>query len=143
MTWWITLQAQMIFNRLPWLEELLRLVPGLCSLWMRLWGARIGRLTFWGPGARIVDRPFVQIGNDVILGGGCQMGSHLLVKTADGGMNLTVAKVQIGDAAVVGTYALIGPGVQIEANADVRACAIVPPFNHWRGEKRIKPESHA
>jgi hypothetical protein len=27
--WWVLTQWQILFNRLPWLEELLRLVPGL------------------------------------------------------------------------------------------------------------------
>src|SRR5262245_36743965 len=27
--WWFTHQWQVVFNRLPWLDELLRLVPGL------------------------------------------------------------------------------------------------------------------
>ncbi len=140
-TWWVSAQAQMIFNRLPILEEMLRLVPGLYSLWMRLWGARIGRLTFWGPHSRIVDRPLLIVGEDVVIGGGCQIGSHLLVRGEEGGMTLQVAPVEMGDRALIGTYAMIGPGVVIEPEAEVRACAIVPPFNRWRGDKRVKPEA--
>ena len=40
-SWWATAQTQMIFCRLPMLEELLRLVPGLYSMWLRLWWAKI------------------------------------------------------------------------------------------------------
>lgn len=141
MTWWVTAQAQMIFNRLPFLEEMLRLVPGLYSLWMRLWGAKIGRLTFWGPHVRIVDRPLIIIGDDVVIGGGCQIGSHLLVRDESGAMTLQIAAVEIGEEALVGTYTMIGPGVVIEPRAEVRACAIIPQFNRWRGEKRLKPET--
>jgi len=141
MTWWVTAQAQMIFNRLPFLEEVLRLVPGLYSLWMRLWGAQIGRLTFWGPNVRIVDRPLIIIGDDVVIGGGCQIGSHLLVRDESGAMRLQIAHVEIGAQALVGTYSMIGPGVVIEPQAEVRACAIIPPFNRWRGDKRVKPET--
>lgn len=139
-TWWVSAQAQMIFNRLPMLEEVLRLVPGVYSLWLRLWGAQIGRLTFWGPHTRIVDRPLLIVGNDVVIGGGCQIGSHLLMRSETGMMTLQVAAVQIGDRALVGTYTLIGPGVVIEPDSEVRACAIVPPFNRWCGGKRVKPE---
>ena len=32
--WWFLTQMQMIFNRFPFLEEILRLVPGLYSLWL-------------------------------------------------------------------------------------------------------------
>lgn len=140
-TWWVSAQAQMIFNRLPLLEEVLRVVPGLYSLWMRLWGAQIGRLTFWGPSTRIVDRPLLIVGDDVIIGGGCQIGSHLLARDKTGVMSLQLAAVKIGDRALVGTYSMIGPGVVIEADAQVRACAILPAFNHWRGDKRVKPEA--
>src|SRR5262249_14860643 len=42
--WWFTHQWQVLFNRLPWLEELLRLMPGVYALWLRLWGARVSPL---------------------------------------------------------------------------------------------------
>ena len=38
--WWSLFQLQIIFCRLPALEEILRLIPGVYSLWLRLWGAR-------------------------------------------------------------------------------------------------------
>ena len=38
--WWTTFQWQVIFCRFPALEEVLRLIPGLYSLWLRLWGAQ-------------------------------------------------------------------------------------------------------
>src|SRR6478672_1938151 len=75
-TWWATAQTQMIFCRVPVLEELLRLVPGLYSLWLLLWGAKIGRLTFWSPGVRILDRSFLQVGNDVVTGAGVRLNAH-------------------------------------------------------------------
>ncbi len=56
--WWAVLQLQNLFNRLPALDELLRLVPGLYSQWLRLWGARVGRLTYWAPGTLVLDRSF-------------------------------------------------------------------------------------
>ena len=39
--WWFIYQWQIVFNRLPWLEEILRLTPGLYALWMCLWGGRV------------------------------------------------------------------------------------------------------
>ena len=41
--WWTTLQLQAVFNAAPSLEAILRLVPGVYSCWLRLWGSRIGR----------------------------------------------------------------------------------------------------
>src|SRR5580698_10538982 len=40
--WWATWYLQAVFNRLLWIEEIFRLVPGLYSAWLRLWGASIG-----------------------------------------------------------------------------------------------------
>ena len=39
--WWFTAQWQVLFNRLPMFEELLRIVPALYSLWLRMWGAML------------------------------------------------------------------------------------------------------
>src|SRR5262245_54164791 len=53
LTWWLTSQWQVIFNRLPWIEEVIRLVPGLYAVWLRLWGANVGKLVYWTPGLRV------------------------------------------------------------------------------------------
>ena len=58
-TWWAVASLQGLYNRIPAIEETLRLVPGLYSAWLRLWGARIGRLTFWAPGVQVLDRPLL------------------------------------------------------------------------------------
>lgn len=50
--WWALINLQVLFSRLPALEEGLRLVPGLYSLWMR-YGVR---------------RSFVSLGGYVIFG---------------------------------------------------------------------------
>src|SRR5687768_16618078 len=63
--WWFTAQWQILFNRLRILEELLRLIPGLYSTWLRLWGVKIGRLVYWTPGLEILDRPLLNIGHQV------------------------------------------------------------------------------
>jgi hypothetical protein len=81
--WWVLLRLQMPFNRLPWLEELLRMVPGLYPLWLNLWGARVHPATFWAPGARIIDRPYVSIGYGSVIGTGALLSGHL-ARTEDG-----------------------------------------------------------
>src|SRR5262245_58807887 len=57
--WWFIHQWQLVFNRLPWIEELLRLVPGLYALWIFLWGGRVSPLVYWAPGSLVIDRPLV------------------------------------------------------------------------------------
>ena len=59
--WWLMLQLQLPFNRLPFLEEALRLVPGLYPLWIRLWGGRLSAQSFVGPGVMIGDRHLVRV----------------------------------------------------------------------------------
>ncbi|HWI56180.1 MAG TPA: hypothetical protein VNZ22_03055, partial [Bacillota bacterium] len=54
--WWAVSNLQMIFCRLPILEELLRMIPMAYGAWLRLWGSKIGRLIFWSPGTQILDR---------------------------------------------------------------------------------------
>ena len=83
-TWWALANLQMLFCRLPMLEEFLRMVPGLYSLWLRLWGAKIGRLTYWGAGLRILDRSFLRIGDDVIFGAAVRLNPHVLARNDQG-----------------------------------------------------------
>src|SRR5215813_15128228 len=45
--WWGAHQIQLIFIALPQLEAILRLIPGCYSMWLRLWGSRIGRGVYW------------------------------------------------------------------------------------------------
>ena len=117
LAWWFTAQWQVLFVRLPFLEELLRLVPGLYSLWLRLWGARVGSLVYWAPGVVILDRPLVRIGNRVIFGIGVRLNPHVIAPMDDGRVGLHISHVTIGDDALVGGYSLLLPGSEIEAGA--------------------------
>jgi hypothetical protein len=121
LAWWFTAQWQVIFVRLPFLEELLRLIPGLYSLWLRLWGARIGALVYWAPGVAILDRPLVRIGSRVIFGIGVRINPHVIapfdLEDGDRRVGLHIDHVTIGDDALVGGYSLLLPGSEIEAGA--------------------------
>jgi hypothetical protein len=139
--WWLVFQLQIIFCRLPFLEETLRLIPGVYSLWLRLWGAHIGRLVYWSPGTAITDRSFLRIGNDVVFGAGVRLNAHVLAKNKQGGMELLLATVKIGDRAVIGGYALLTCGTEVAADETTRACQLSPPFSIWQDGKRIKSQS--
>ena len=137
--WWTTFQWQVIFCRFPALEEALRLIPGCYSLWLRLWGARVGRLTFWAPGTLILDRPFLQIGDQVIFGAGVRLNAHVLAKSSAGIVELQLATIVIGDGASIGGYSLLTAGTEIAPGEATRAFLISPPFSKWRDGKRVRP----
>ncbi len=136
--WWASFQCQVLFGRWPALEELLRLFPGLYSLWLRLWGARIGRLTYWSAGTLLTDRSFLTIGDDVVLAAGVRLNSHVLKKDERGEMQLLLGRITIGDRAVVGGYSLLTAGTQIAADEATRAFLISPPGSIWQDGKRVR-----
>ena len=138
--WWFVFQLQIVFCRLPTLEEILRLIPGLYSQWMRLWGSRIGRFTYWSPGTLITDRSFLSIGDDVVLGAGVRLNAHVLAKAANGELELLLAPVCIGDRVLVGGYSLLTAGTEIAENETTRAFLISPPFSKWKHGKRVRGE---
>ncbi|MGD0058334.1 MAG: acyl transferase [Verrucomicrobiia bacterium] len=136
-TWWALFNLQVIFCRLPALEECLRLVPGLYSCWLRLWGARVGRLTYWAAGLRILDRSFLHIGDDVIFGAAVRLNPHVLARNDNGRLELILATVRIGDRAVIGGYSLLTAGSQVAADECTRAFLVSPPFGQWQDGRRV------
>lgn len=133
--WWLLLQLQMPFNRLPWLEELLRLVPGLYPLWLNLWGAQAHPATFWGPGARILDRPYLKTGYGSIIGADTLMSGHLS-RLENGRFLVDIATVDIGSQAVIGARTSIGPGCIVGPGETLAATTRLAPFNHYVNGKR-------
>ena len=138
--WWFVFQLQIIFSRLPSLEETLRLIPGLYSQWLRLWGSRIGRFTYWSPGTLITDRSFLSIGDDVVLGAGVRLNPHVLAKSENNELELLLANVRIGDRVLVGGYSLLTAGTEIADDETTRAFLISPPFSKWKDGKRVRGE---
>ncbi|MGB0775723.1 MAG: acyltransferase, partial [Akkermansiaceae bacterium] len=136
--WWASMQSQMLFARLPMLEEVLRLIPGLYSFWLRLWGSQIGRLTFWSPGTVILDRGFLSIGDDVVLGAGVRFNPHVIRKNDHGELELQLSPVQLGDRVSIGGYSLLTAGTVIPDDETTRAYLLSPPFSEWKEGRRIK-----
>lgn len=136
--WWASSQPRVIFSRLPFLEEILRVVPGLYSLWLRLWGSKIGRLTYWAPGVRVIDRSLLQIGDDVVLGAGARLSAHVVSNNGEGQAVLHLAPIVIGDRCRIGGYSLLSPGAIVDADEEVHTCALFPPFTHWKEGRRSK-----
>jgi acetyltransferase-like isoleucine patch superfamily enzyme len=137
--WWALSQLQLVFNRLPQLEELLRMIPGLYSVWLRLWGARIGRLVFWSPGVVITDRQLVWVGDRAVIGMGAKIASHIVLRAADGTPRLLAAPVVIGAEAMVGGLTIFGPGARIAPGETLHATLVIPPFWTWERGRRRSP----
>lgn len=141
--WWYITQWQVVFNRLPVLEELLRLVPGLYSAWLRLWGAKIGAFVYWSPGVKLFDRPFLRFGNRVVIGADTKICPHIIARrelqsdkrehSADvcGGAELVLSPIEIGDDVLVGGSTLLPAGVSIAACEQTPGGRPMAPFARY------------
>lgn len=118
-SWWAGHQIQMLFMVLPGLEGILRMIPGAFSLWLRLWGAKIGKSVYWTPTIRIYDRNFLEVGDRVIFGEQCNLVSHVITPKNDEGA-LFMKKIIIKDGAFIGAASGIGPGVVIHENTFIK-----------------------
>jgi acetyltransferase-like isoleucine patch superfamily enzyme len=136
--WWLTAQCQILFLRLPVLEELLRVVPGLYSMWLRLWGARVGALVYWSPGVCILDRPLVRVGHRVVFGVGVRINPHVLARPSGGGPAvLHLAPVAIGNDVIVGGYSLLLPGCVIGDGEITPPHRSIHPYSTFAGGRRV------
>jgi len=138
--WWALFNLQVIFCRLPFLEEFLRLIPGIYGPWLRLWGAKIGRLTYWAPGLKILDRSFVRIGDDVVFGADVRLNPHVMYKDKNGMLVLALDYVTLGDRTMIGGYSLFTAGTIIYPDQSTRALLCLPPFSRFRNGRREKDE---
>lgn len=136
--WWYTSQWQIVFHRLPFLEEVLRLIPGLYSTWLRLWGGRIGRLVYWSPGVNLFDRAFLDIGDRVVIGADTKLSPHFLARDNDGNMELVLATISIGHDAMIGGSALIPTGVRIDPCEQTPGYKPMAPFAIFRDGQHIR-----
>jgi hypothetical protein len=110
--WWGAHQIQIIYIALPQLESALRLVPGLYSAWLRLWGSRVGRKVYWTPNIEITDRSLLEIGDRVVFGHKCKLLGHA-IKPKGGAVILYLRAIKIGRDVFIGAGSRIGPGAVI------------------------------
>lgn len=136
--WWILLNLQVVFCRLSFLEELMRLVPGAYGVWLRLWGSKIGRFIYWAAGLQILDRSFLDIEDGVVFGAGVRLNPHVVARNDSGQMELLLATVHLGKRSFIGGYALLTAGTRVADDESIRACQLSPPFSHWQGGRRIE-----
>ncbi|CAN1209527.1 Acyl transferase [Tumidithrix helvetica PCC 7403] len=110
--WWGSHQIQAIYIAIPILEAILRLIPGVFSAWLRLWGARVGRNVHWTPGLEIADRGLLEIGDRVVVGHQVGIYAHI-IKPRKQNLLLFVKKVKIGNDVFLGAGSHLSPGVVI------------------------------
>jgi hypothetical protein len=133
--WWLTSQSQVVFARLPFLEEILRLVPALYSAWLRLWGARIGALVYWAPGVTILDRSLLDVGDRVAFGAGTRLCSHVIAPVERRG-TLFLGRIVIGGEALIGGYSTLLPGCVVAAGETTPGLRTVHAFTRLEGGRR-------
>ena len=136
--WWASAQWQVLFCRFPFLEEALRLVPGIYSAWLRLWGAKIGSLTYWAPEVRILDRSLLEIGDGVVFGMGVRINPHVIAGEGGGSARLHLGPVSIGSHCRIGGYSLLTAGTVIEPGQTLKAFSLSPPFSRWSDGRRCR-----
>ena len=112
----------------------------MCTTLLRLWGARIGRLTYWAAGLRILDRSFICIGDDVIFGAGVRLNPHVMLRNDRGELELILATVNIGDRVVVGGYSLLTAGTVIAPDAEVKVYLVADPAGRALRRQAERPE---
>ena len=111
--WWGSHQIQVIYIAFPALETLLRLIPGTFSLWLRLWGSKVGKGVYWTPSLEIADRGLIKIGDCVVFGHRITILCHA-IKPKKQNLMLYVKKVKIGNDVFLGAGSHLAPGVVIE-----------------------------
>jgi NDP-sugar pyrophosphorylase family protein len=118
--WWGSHQIQSIYITFDFLESALRLIPGAFSLWLRLWGAKVGKNVYWTPKLEIADRSLIEIGDNVVFGQSCGIFSHI-VKPKKQNLMLYVKKVKIGSNVFIGAGSYLAPGAIVQDETFVSA----------------------
>jgi hypothetical protein len=129
--WWALTQLQVVFNRLPWIEEILRLVPGLYALWIRLWGGELSPFAYVGPGVTITDRHMVRVERGAVLGIRGALAGHMATRDADGRWLVIIGLPQVEAEAVLGGEAGLGPGAILRRGAVLPPRRHIPAFGEW------------
>lgn len=127
--WWVATQLQMPFNRLPFLEEFLRLAPGLYPLWMKLWGANFSSIAYAAPGVAITDRWLVEIGPGVVLGAQSAISSHMGIRDEAGRWLVDIAMPVVEEHAILGGQSSMGPGARVRRGALLPAGRMIAPHS--------------
>jgi hypothetical protein len=117
LAWDIAMRLQAVYDALPFLETVLRLVPGVYSMWLRLWGSRVGYEVIWPIQMQLDDRSLLDIGNRVVVGRDVSFCAHKLIPGA-GPAKRMVKRIEVRDRA------MLEAGVRLEAGTHVAKGAV-------------------
>ena len=123
--WLAAHHIQAFYDALPYLEALLRVIPGFYSMWLRMWGSRVGYGVEWPVRMDVLDRSLMDIGNRVVFAREVELAAHVRKKTDGGRQRVLVRTVRIGSYAFIGAGARIGAGASVPSNASVAEMAVV------------------
>ncbi len=137
--WLAAHHVQAFYDALPYLESLLRVIPGFYSMWLRMWGSRVGYGVEWPVRMDVLDRNLMDIGNRVVFSREVELAAHVRKKTEGSASRVLVRQVRIGSYAFIGAGARIGPGANVPSNASVPALAVVD-VNESFGDAKRHPE---
>ncbi len=110
--WWGSHQIQSIYIAFPTIEKILRMIPGAFSLWLRLWGAKIGTNVYWTAHIEISDRTLLEIGDNVVFGHACGLYSHV-IKPKKNDLMLYLKRVKVGNNVFIGAGSHLAAGVNV------------------------------
>ena len=125
--WYGTHMIQTMFIAFPRLETALRLIPGVFSLWLRLWGSKVGSNVYFTPHFEVADRSLLDIGNNCVFGYDVKIASHVISPSRELGLKIYIKKVVIEDGGFVGATSRLAPGVHVKKGALVKATTNVYP----------------
>ncbi|MBL8538413.1 MAG: hypothetical protein JNM59_13485 [Hyphomonadaceae bacterium] len=138
--WLASHHIQAFYDAQPYLESLLRVIPGFYSLWLRMWGSRVGYGVEWPVRMDVLDRNLMDIGNRVVFSREVELSAHVRQKLDGGGSRVLVRPVRIGSYAFVGAGARVGPGAAIPSNASVPMATVVDVNETFGETRRLHPE---
>lgn len=110
--WWAAHNLQLGYDVFPVFENAIRLVPGLYSAWLRLWGSRIGPGVYWTQSVRVMDRSLVDVDAGAIFGHQIDLIAHAIFPRQKKLM-LYVERIHVGAGTLIGAYSALGPGLDI------------------------------
>ena len=125
--WYGTHMIQLVFIGFPSCERFLRLFPGVFSIWLRLWGSKVGKGVYYTPHLELADRGLLEIGHGCVFGYNVKIAGHYISPSKEKGLKLYVRKVVIEDGGFVGAASRLAPGVRVKAGALVKATVDVYP----------------
>ncbi|OUS32540.1 hypothetical protein A9Q99_00255 [Gammaproteobacteria bacterium 45_16_T64] len=125
--WYGTHMIQNMHITFPAFERLLRIVPGVFSLWLRLWGSKVGKSVHWTTQLEIADRSLIEVGDNCVFGYNVKLSSHVIKPSSEHGMVVYVKRICVRKNSLVGAVTQMAPGVIVEEGALVPALSNLYP----------------